>query len=78
MKKKKVLINQLNNIPLDYLSTTLSTNRNTLDSFVIKHESISKTNTKNVSRKEQGKRTQTTIEEYMFKDKNVPNKRVKK
>jgi len=60
------------------LSTTISSNRKTLDSFVIKRESsqyfeepILKNEKKKTPKKTTattGKRTQSTIEDYIFKD----------
>ncbi len=67
------------------LSKTVSPNRNTLDSFVIKQESsqyfeepILKNENKKTSKKPSAKRVQSTIEDYMFKDTKSSGKRFKK
>jgi len=67
------------------LSKTISSNRNTLDSFVIKRESsqyfeepILKNTNKKTPKKTTGKRNQTSIEDYMFKNTKSSGKRFKK
>jgi len=66
-------------------SKTVSPNRNTLDSFVIKRESSQyfpestrNNENKKKSKKPSAKRNQSSIEEYMFKDTKSSVKRFKK
>jgi len=68
-----------------YFSKTVSSNRNTLDSFVIKRESsryfeepILKNEKKKTPKKTTAKRDQTSIEDYMFKNPKSSEKRFKK
>ena len=67
------------------LSKTISPNGNTLDSFVIKRgtnesseEPVLKTDVNKTPKKTSTKRTQSTIEDYMFKDTKSSGKRFKK
>ena len=69
-----------------YFSKTISPNRNTLDSFVVKREARHsfedtppRPETKKIPSKTSGKRTQSSIEDYMFKNmSSSSNKRLKK
>lgn len=68
-----------------YFSKNISPNRNTLDSFVVKREAghsfeekSPRPETKKTPSKTSGKRTQSSIEDYMFKDMASSSKRLKK
>lgn len=82
---KSSLMDQCRRIIVIYFSKTASPNRNTLDSFVIKREigqsfeePSSRSESKKTPSKTPGKRTQSSIEDYMFKDVTSSSKRLKK